>query len=138
MCASEFARDCACHSRGRRGKVDIAVLSAHSTDKVAVGGGDGDLSASKYAHVSAEAWSASWGGHDCSALDKGLDIACLEGLEIYLVGARNNYRSYALGYLTSFEHFSRRLEVAESTVGARADDDLINLDPSTNLVLEGR
>ena len=78
--------------------------------------------------MTAETRTAGRSGYDCAALDKSLDIALFHSFEVNLVGCGNNYRAYVGIDLSAFEHFRSLFEVAESAVGARADDYLVDCD----------
>ena len=60
---------------------------AHTTHKIAVGGGDGALAFGENAHVPAQAGAAGRGGNHRAGLDEILNQALVQRVEINLLGA---------------------------------------------------
>ena len=60
-------------SHGRISQIDFRFSAAHTTDKIAVGGGNAALPFRQNAHMTAQAWSAGGRAKGRPSLDEGLD-----------------------------------------------------------------
>ena len=124
---------CAGGSYGRVGQIDLTFGMAHPSAEIPVRGGQRSLPLGQNAHVAPEAGTAGRRADDASGLNKDIEKPLFEGLPVDLLGGRDNNEPHIRSNLFSLKDLGRDPEVIETTIGAGANDDLIDLDPSNFL-----
>lgn len=110
------------------GEIDFARDVSHSSHEVAVGRGNASLVFGENTHVPAETGTAGRGGNDGARVDKDIDQAFVDRLQVNVVGCGNDDATNALSHVSIFENGGCLPQIGNVTVGAGADDDLIDGD----------
>ncbi|VTR65978.1 putative Flp pilus assembly protein TadG [Desulfosarcina cetonica] len=121
----DAAGDGAGGSGGRAHQVDHAAL-AHAAVEIAVGGRRADFTLGQHAVAHAQAGPAGGVGHAKAGIHEDLDQAFFQGLGIDLRRGRRDDGAHVVADALTAQHLGGNAQVADATVGARADIDLVH------------
>ena len=100
----------------------------HSSDKIPVRGGYAAFSGRENTHMTAEARAASRCTNRSSGQNEVFQKAGFHAVQINLLRRRNDKHAYAIGYFFTAHDIRCFFKIAETTVGARSDNHLIDRD----------
>ena len=99
----------------------------HPPHKIPVGSGNTAFALGQDAHIAAQAGAAGGGGDHRACIDKGGGVPPDDALPVDGHGGRNDNAAHPLGNLLAIQNAVSRLHILHASVGAGADDHLVDL-----------
>lgn len=109
-------------------QVDFAVHVSHAAAEVAVRRGHTAFPGSQDSHVPAQAGAAGRGRHGSAGAEERLDVAEAHGFLVNVLRGRNDDAAHTVMHLAALQDLRGLLQVFQTAVRARADDDLVDDD----------
>src|SRR5512146_803233 len=114
---TRYGRSC---DRKRPTQVNLGIRAAFASLEVSSCRGNTNFAVGQESHAGLTN-TAAWCDHLDTRFNQRLDEACLEALQIYLLGSRRDNEAHSLCNLAPTQHARGNLNVLESPVGTRPD-----------------